>query len=204
MTPHKLLTKGLKSSLPPLYTNEDIPAGNAEVIIKFFSPYNGWDWYITEGSARMYPPADQPQDPYMHSLADMDQKLSEGYTLDDIVFFGLVKGFDTELGYVSLKDINIHKGRLPLVERDLYWKPTQIKDLACCPAWISEETPPASPASTEPKCAECESGTLDTHAELWKCDGIHLCPDDRPAPEGITLDQLLLIILLTMARKDPT
>lgn len=50
-------------------------------------------------------------------------------------FFGLVKGFETELGYFSLKELSEVKVKVggmevPAVERDLYWTPTPLKDLS--------------------------------------------------------------------------
>ena len=45
-------------------------------------------------------------------------------------FFGLVDGFDCELGYFSLSELESVKGPGGLrVERDLYFKPTPIKTL---------------------------------------------------------------------------
>lgn len=44
-------------------------------------------------------------------------------------FFGLVKGFETELGYFSLSELQASTGPLGLhVERDLYWKPRTIAE----------------------------------------------------------------------------
>lgn len=45
-------------------------------------------------------------------------------------FFGLVDGFEKELGYFSLKELE--SVTLPFglkIERDLHWRPTAIKDL---------------------------------------------------------------------------
>ena len=45
-------------------------------------------------------------------------------------FFGLVDGFDCELGYFSLSELESIQGPGGLrVERDLYFKPTPIKTL---------------------------------------------------------------------------
>ena len=64
--------------------------------VKLFSPYNGWTWYVTEWDA------------------------------DTGECFGLVQGFETELGYFSLDELAGGHGvwrSVPAVERDLYWKP---------------------------------------------------------------------------------
>ena len=45
-------------------------------------------------------------------------------------FFGLVSGFDVELGYFSLSELESVRGGLRLpVERDLYYKPTTLAEL---------------------------------------------------------------------------
>lgn len=68
--------------------------------VKFFTPDSNWTWYATE-----YDPIEK-------------------------MFFGLVDGFEKELGYFSLKELEVIRGALGLhVERDLYFEPTKIKDL---------------------------------------------------------------------------
>ncbi len=65
---HKLRTKELADTIPPLYANDG--ADDAVVAkAKLFSPYTGWRWYITEWEA------------------------------ETGLCFGLVEGFETELGY---------------------------------------------------------------------------------------------------------
>ena len=72
---------------------------NAIVYIKFFTPDSNWSWYATE---------------------------FDGTDL----FFGLVDGFERELGYFSLSELQSVKGPLGLkIERDLYFKPTKLKNL---------------------------------------------------------------------------
>lgn len=45
-------------------------------------------------------------------------------------FFGLVDGFEKELGYFSLKELESIRGQLGLkIERDLHYKPTEIGGL---------------------------------------------------------------------------
>lgn len=64
----------------------------ARAIIKFFSPYSNWKWYAFE-----YDPEEQ-------------------------MFWGLVKGFEDEWGYFSLKELDetMFRGFVPAVERDCY------------------------------------------------------------------------------------
>jgi len=46
-------------------------------------------------------------------------------------FFGLVDGFEKELGYFSLQELQTVKGPLGLpIERDLYWKPKTLREIA--------------------------------------------------------------------------
>jgi len=45
-------------------------------------------------------------------------------------FFGLVVGFEVELGYISLSELEATTGPLGLhVERDLYFKPTPLSEI---------------------------------------------------------------------------
>lgn len=46
-------------------------------------------------------------------------------------FFGLVDGFEKELGYFSLKELESVRGQLGLpIERDLYWRPKTLEEIA--------------------------------------------------------------------------
>ena len=93
---HKLMTKEIAGTIPPLYANDG--ADDPDVVVarvKQFSPYTGWRWYITEWD---------PQTGLR---------------------FGLVEGFETELGYFALTELAEVTvfGNVPAVERDLYWEP---------------------------------------------------------------------------------
>jgi hypothetical protein len=49
----------------------------------------------------------------------------------DDTFFGLVEGFEKELGYFSLSELESIKGPLGLpIERDLYWQPKTLAEIA--------------------------------------------------------------------------
>ena len=72
----------------------------AQALVKFFTPDSNWTWYATE-----YDPIER-------------------------IFFGLVDGFEKELGYFSLDELECIKGALGLkVERDCYFIPIKLKDL---------------------------------------------------------------------------
>ena len=65
---------------------------NAIIICKFFDPTGSWTWYATE------------------------------YDPESNEFFGLVHGFENELGYFSLDELQSARGRFGLgIERDLHW-----------------------------------------------------------------------------------
>ena len=95
-----MLTPELRKLLPPLYAQENV----ADPIgyIKFFTPDSNWTWYATEGSEE-----------------DVD-----------FVFFGYVCGFENELGYFRLSELQTARGPLGLpVERDLDFEPTPLSRL---------------------------------------------------------------------------
>ena len=97
----KLLTKELRQKLPPLYANEKKKPEEIKIIVKFFDPTGSWTWYATEGQ-------------------------QQG---DDFIFFGFVRGFDNELGYFSLKELEGVKGSFGLgIERDLYFGEHTLKE----------------------------------------------------------------------------
>ncbi len=46
----KLLTDAMKKALPSLYSTEDIPCEDKQVVVKFFNPLGSQTWEIVEGS----------------------------------------------------------------------------------------------------------------------------------------------------------
>jgi hypothetical protein len=85
----------------PLLGSQDGKGDEAVVYVKYFSPYSNWTWYALE-----YDPEDQ-------------------------MFFGLVDGFEREMGYFSLAELESVKGPMGVqgIERDRNYPPTKIKDL---------------------------------------------------------------------------
>jgi hypothetical protein len=107
-----LLDPESRESLPPLYSGEE-KGLEAQALVKFFTPDSNWSWYASEGS-----PVDE--DGYF----DTDKPKV------DYVFFGLVAGFEVELGYFSLAELEAARGPLGLpIERDLYFEPKTLKAL---------------------------------------------------------------------------
>lgn len=103
----KLLTKAIREKLPAL-RKTDGSKGTAKVWLKLFDPSGSWTWYAWEGE---------------------DIKDDEGNVVD-YHFFGLVCGFEKELGYFSLREIESVKGAFGLgIERDMYWTPITVAEL---------------------------------------------------------------------------
>ena len=99
---HKLMTVELGEKIPALRANEH--AADPDAVLapaKLFSPYNGWRWYITEWDA------------------------------ETGTCFGLVEGFETELGYFDLTELaeTTVFGGIPAIERDLHWTPKTIGEI---------------------------------------------------------------------------
>ena len=46
----KLLNEKIKKALPPLYSTEDIPTDQKEIVVKFFNPVGVGTWEVYEGS----------------------------------------------------------------------------------------------------------------------------------------------------------
>jgi hypothetical protein len=104
----KLLPKEIRETLPPLYS-QDGNGGKAVVQVKFFTPDSNWTWYATQGEAI----------------------LDEQGQILDFQFFGLVDGFEKELGYFNLNELEDVRGPMGLpIERDLYWRTKTLQEIA--------------------------------------------------------------------------
>ena len=69
------------------------------VLVHFFHPLSDWDWYAIE------------------------------YDPETRLFYGLVNGFDIELGYFSLDEISSISVKGLKMERDLYLQPLRLSVL---------------------------------------------------------------------------
>jgi hypothetical protein len=110
-----LLPELLKERMPPLYSQEH--ERDPLVVVKYFDPVGSWTWYATEGS-----PVDE--DGYM----DTDKPKV------DYLFFGLVVGFEPELGYFSLNELKTAKEglrglRALPIERDIYCRSRRLSEI---------------------------------------------------------------------------
>lgn len=69
--------------------------------VKLFDPTSGWTWWIAA-----YDPVDR-------------------------LAYGLTHGFEDELGYISMEEITVFRGRFGLpIERDLHWTPRPLSECA--------------------------------------------------------------------------
>jgi hypothetical protein len=93
----KLMTKEIQKSLPPLYSQENVPSDKVRIRVKFFNPCGAGTWYATE------------------------------YDPEERIFFGyaVIHAGCGELGNFSLDELE--SLRLPFglkIERDLHWDDT--------------------------------------------------------------------------------
>lgn len=109
-----LLTKELEQVLPPLYSMKNVK--DSIVWARFFAHGRNWSWYPIEGSRRK----------------EKEAILVDGKEIyGDMIFFGLVDGFEQELGYFSLAEIESIKTKsgYPIIKRDLSFKPIPLSEL---------------------------------------------------------------------------
>ena len=96
----KLLTKAIEKKIPALYSGEEVKNDDKVCQVKFFHPMCQMTWFATE-----YDPETQ-------------------------LFFGWVEnGQQSESGYFSLAEMQSLKVRGLGMERDMYFKPTQMKSI---------------------------------------------------------------------------
>src|SRR5690349_20415571 len=101
-----LLDAESRAKLAPLYSQE-AKGLDALAQVKFFTPDSNWTWYASEGKE-----------------IEANQYLDAPEGEKDFLFFGLVSGFEVELGYFSLKELEEVRGPLGLpIERDKHYEP---------------------------------------------------------------------------------
>lgn len=83
----------------PALYAQDGKGKEAIAFVKFFHPMSNWTWYVTE------------------------------FDPEERVFFGLVKGFENELGYFSLDELESVKVHGLGIERDMYFTPKPLKEI---------------------------------------------------------------------------
>jgi hypothetical protein len=99
----KILTKEIEKKLPNLYSQDGKNPAEVKIIAKFFTPDSNFTWYVTEGD-----------------------KQENG----DYLFFGLTEGFEKELGYFTLRQLELCRGKLGLsVEQDKWFSDKTLADV---------------------------------------------------------------------------
>ena len=118
----KLLTKEIIRKLPPLYA-QDGKGDAAKIHVKFFSPDGSWTWFVTEGN-----PIVRRDGEIIGDIPQAD--MQPGDEIVDWLFFGMVHGFEKELGNFVLSELLSVRGKLGLpIERDLYFGDHTLGDL---------------------------------------------------------------------------
>lgn len=96
-----LLPDDARITIPPLYSTEG--EEDPPVVMKFFAPWSNWTWYVLE----MSPHED-----------------------GDVLFFGWVVGFERELGYFLLSELESIIGPFGLkIERDEHFTPRHLSEV---------------------------------------------------------------------------
>lgn len=110
----KLLPEELEKIIPPL--GATFKETDPIVKIRFFDPYGSWSWYVIEGSRHKEGVATILDDKEYHS---------------DMIFYGLVKGFEDELGDFSLAELESIKTSwgTPRIERDIIFEHMPLSEV---------------------------------------------------------------------------
>lgn len=91
ITLERLLNEIIIKTLPPLYATDGVPLEDKIVICRFYMPSrsNGWEWYVFEGER----------------LETYEREIDGCLIANDYRFFGMVHGFEKEMGYFLLSEI---------------------------------------------------------------------------------------------------
>lgn len=96
----KLFTKEIVKNMPKFGTNQHKSASELVFYCKLFTPWSNWTWYVAEAN------------------------------FETGEAFGLVEGFERELGYFDLNEIQEIRGPGGLrIERDMWFSPKSYNDL---------------------------------------------------------------------------
>ena len=133
----KLLTKELMRQIPMIHSTNDVSLEDKIIVAKFFTPDSNWTWFVVEGETYVDGTTDEwdASDPPERKAISLSDALLDGYGPDnlDILFFGVVRGFELEWGYFALEELQSVRGPLGLaIERDLYWTPKKWSEI---PDW---------------------------------------------------------------------
>ena len=101
----KLLTKELLEKLPAIYSQDN--EADPMIVCKFFDPTGSWTWYVLEGEEK---------------------------EAGNVEFFGYIVGFEAELGYFTLADLETAKEgmvgfKAVPIERDASFIPCRLSEV---------------------------------------------------------------------------
>jgi hypothetical protein len=115
-------------------------------VIKLFTPDSSWTWYVIE------------------------------YDAQEERAFGLVAGFETELGYFSISEIRGVEGPLGLpIERDLWFRPTPVTQLPEYRArWGERGGPYKGAIETEVRDEDHPNAGVETHTLTFGDNGVQV------------------------------
>jgi len=102
MRGRRLITKEIGEKIPPMYANDSTEKPDeVEAVVRLFSIITDWTWYIPE------------------------------WAPNSGVCFGLVDGFEAELGYFDPTELSevVVADTVPAVERDLCWEPKTLGEI---------------------------------------------------------------------------
>jgi hypothetical protein len=98
----ELMTKEIRAEFKRVGDQEEKKPADKICVVKYFDPTGSWTWWATE------------------ILLDEGQDVLT-IPEDEIIFFGLVDGFELEWGTFSLAELKEIRGALGIgIERDLY------------------------------------------------------------------------------------
>ena len=96
----KFITKEMIKKTPKLRSQSESSLENLTFYYKFFTPWSNWTWYVAEA----------------------DYETGE--------CFGLVEGFEKEVGYFNLNELQEISGPAGLtIERDLWFEPKKYPEI---------------------------------------------------------------------------
>ena len=132
----KLLTKEIMKKIPMLYSESDkegVELKDLVVQVKFFDPFGSWTWFVVEAAATVKSEhlAGKPNisADYVHNNPIVDITLKyvaeHDVPVEDVIFFGYVRGFEGEWGNFALSELESAKR----IERDKYFTACKFGEL---------------------------------------------------------------------------
>ncbi len=114
-----MLTQDIKDRMPRLYATEDTLTAQKVVQVKFFTPDSNWTWYAIEADAVL----ESGEHIALSEMRGRDDVI-------DVLFFGLVDGFELEWGEFTLSELEDIHGPMNLkIERDMYFGTPMIGEV---------------------------------------------------------------------------